>query len=81
MGIDPTEGSLHVGHLVPLMCLFWLYVKGCHAISLVSTFNHTSLQNLIQSVDWRQHGEVWRSNRPTGHTRNDVPSGQKGEYD
>ena len=36
VGIDPTAPSLHVGHLVPLMSLFWLYIHGFHAVTLVS---------------------------------------------
>jgi len=35
VGIDPTASSLHIGHLVPLMPLFWLYMHGYRAISLV----------------------------------------------
>ena len=35
VGIDPTASSLHVGHLLPLMVLFWLYIHGYHAVSLV----------------------------------------------
>lgn len=35
VGIDPTAPSLHVGHLVPLMALFWMYINGLHAVSLV----------------------------------------------
>ncbi|KAL8940294.1 MAG: hypothetical protein Q9216_002880 [Gyalolechia sp. 2 TL-2023] len=35
VGIDPTAPSLHVGHLVPLMALFWMYVHGYHAVTLV----------------------------------------------
>lgn len=34
-GIDPTASSLHVGHLLPFMVLFWLYHFGHHTISLV----------------------------------------------
>ena len=34
-GIDPTAPSLHVGHLVPLMALFWMYVHGFHTVSLI----------------------------------------------
>ncbi|QIW97571.1 hypothetical protein AMS68_003089 [Peltaster fructicola] len=34
-GIDPTAPSLHLGHLLPLMVLFWLYNHGHHAISLI----------------------------------------------
>ncbi|KAL3419830.1 Tyrosine-tRNA ligase, mitochondrial [Phlyctema vagabunda] len=35
VGIDPTAPSLHVGHLLPLMSLFWMFVRGHHSISLV----------------------------------------------
>lgn len=34
-GIDPTAPSLHVGHLLPLMCLFWFHILGYHTISLI----------------------------------------------
>lgn len=37
VGIDPTGPSLHVGHLLPLMALFWMYLHGYTAISLVGT--------------------------------------------
>lgn len=35
VGIDPTANSLHVGHLLPLMPLFWMYLHGYTAVSLV----------------------------------------------
>ncbi|KAL8802303.1 MAG: hypothetical protein Q9200_006625 [Gallowayella weberi] len=35
VGIDPTAPSLHVGHLVPLMALFWMYVHGYQAVTLI----------------------------------------------
>ena len=35
VGIDPTAPSLHVGHLLPLMALFWLYVHGVRAVTIV----------------------------------------------
>ncbi|KAI0388415.1 tRNA synthetase class I [Xylariaceae sp. FL0594] len=35
VGIDPTAPSLHLGHLLPLMPLFWMYMHGYHAVSLV----------------------------------------------
>jgi tyrosyl-tRNA synthetase len=35
VGVDPTAASLHVGHLLPLMSLFWLYINGYHAVSLL----------------------------------------------
>ncbi|KAF2148678.1 hypothetical protein K461DRAFT_246732 [Myriangium duriaei CBS 260.36] len=34
-GIDPTAPSLHVGHLIPLNVLFWLYACGHTVTSLV----------------------------------------------
>jgi tyrosyl-tRNA synthetase len=34
-GIDPTASSLHVGHMLPLMSLFWMYVHGYHTVSLL----------------------------------------------
>ena len=36
-GVDPTAPSMHVGHLLPLMVLYWSYIKGFHACSLVGT--------------------------------------------
>ncbi|KAI0149683.1 hypothetical protein F4776DRAFT_173786 [Hypoxylon sp. NC0597] len=35
VGIDPTAPSLHVGHLLPLMPLFWMYIHGYRAISVI----------------------------------------------
>jgi tyrosyl-tRNA synthetase len=35
VGIDPTAASLHVGHLIPLMALFWMYLHGYHTVSLL----------------------------------------------
>lgn len=34
-GIDPTAPSLHLGHLLPLMVLFWVSLHGHKAVSLV----------------------------------------------
>ncbi len=34
-GIDPTASSLHVGHLLPLMPLFWMYLHGYGAFTLL----------------------------------------------
>jgi len=36
VGVDPTAPSLHVGHLLPLMALYWMYMHGYYTISLVS---------------------------------------------
>jgi len=35
VGIDPTAASIHVGHMVPLMALFWLYLHGFSAVTLI----------------------------------------------
>lgn len=35
VGIDPTAPSLHVGHLLPLMPLFWMYLEGYKAFTLI----------------------------------------------
>lgn len=32
VGIDPTAASLHVGHLLPFMALFWMFVHGYHSV-------------------------------------------------
>ncbi|GAB7358316.1 hypothetical protein MBLNU230_g2389t1 [Neophaeotheca triangularis] len=34
-GVDPTAPSLHLGHLLPFMVLFWLYLHGHETVSLV----------------------------------------------
>ncbi len=34
VGIDPTADSLHVGHLLPMMPLFWMWVHGHMAATL-----------------------------------------------
>ena len=35
VGIDPTAPSMHVGHLVPMMALYWMYFHGHRACSVV----------------------------------------------
>lgn len=35
-GVDPTAPSLHVGHIVPLMALSWMYIHGYSTTFLVS---------------------------------------------
>ncbi|KAI5859553.1 hypothetical protein GGS23DRAFT_584933 [Durotheca rogersii] len=35
VGIDPTAPSLHIGHLLPLMPLFWMYMHGHRAVSVI----------------------------------------------
>lgn len=36
LGIDPTASSMHVGHLVPLMALYWMFLFGHDTTTLVS---------------------------------------------
>ncbi|KAH9897563.1 tyrosyl-tRNA synthetase [Xylariomycetidae sp. FL2044] len=35
VGIDPTSSSLHLGHLVALMPLYWMYLHGYKAVTVV----------------------------------------------
>ncbi|TVY52428.1 Tyrosine--tRNA ligase, mitochondrial [Lachnellula cervina] len=35
VGIDPTASSLHVGHLLPFMSLFWMYFHGYQSVVLL----------------------------------------------
>lgn len=34
-GVDPTAPSLHVGHLLPFMVIFWMYLHGFHAVTVL----------------------------------------------
>ncbi|KAL9596853.1 MAG: hypothetical protein Q9219_005523 [cf. Caloplaca sp. 3 TL-2023] len=42
VGIDPTAPSLHVGHLVPLMALFWMFLHGYHSVTLIEIGGSTA---------------------------------------
>lgn len=35
VGIDPTADSMHVGHLLPLMPMFWMWFHGHPAVTLI----------------------------------------------
>jgi len=49
VGVDPTAPSLHVGHLLPLMALYWMYLHGYYTVSLVSILRqNTSNSRLIR---------------------------------
>ena len=83
VGIDPTARSMHVGHLVPMMCLFWLYINGFQSLSLVRTLNHAVSQDLMDSIARGSDGKVWRSNRPVDITRKSAfvsPQSEYGQY-
>jgi hypothetical protein len=43
VGVDPTAPSLHVGHLLPLMALYWMYLHGYYTITLVRAPTRDSL--------------------------------------
>ena len=34
-GVDPTADSLHLGHLLPFMVVFWMWMHGYQAITLI----------------------------------------------
>lgn len=52
VGVDPTAPSLHVGHLLPLMALYWMYLHGFNAVTLVSNLSHYARPD----VDHEQFG-------------------------
>ncbi|KAL8690983.1 MAG: hypothetical protein Q9224_004278, partial [Gallowayella concinna] len=54
VGIDPTAPSLHVGHLVPLMALFWMYVHGYQAVTLVRLLANPPPFAKLTTIDWRK---------------------------
>jgi len=71
VGIDPTASSLHVGHMLPLMSLFWMYVHGYHTISLLGgatakigdpTDRLTTRENTRKSIRtqnmWQMHYQL-----------------------
>lgn len=35
-GVDPTAASLHIGHMIPLMALSWMFIHGYQSTFLVS---------------------------------------------
>jgi hypothetical protein len=47
VGVDPTAPSMHVGHLLPMMALFWMYLHGFSCVTLV----RTSLVDLGLGID------------------------------
>jgi tyrosyl-tRNA synthetase len=34
-GVDPTADSLHLGHLLPFMAIFWMWFHGYQAVTLL----------------------------------------------
>lgn len=43
-GVDPTAPSLHIGHMVPLMALSWMFIHGYQSTFLVSTQDRLAIQ-------------------------------------
>ena len=79
-GVDPTAPSLHVGHLLPLMVLHWMYLHGFHACSLVGNPLPDSIGSIIdkcslevprrrlaipQDEHWPEKKSTPRYERPT----------------
>ena len=65
VGIDPTAPSMHVGHLLPLMTLFWLYVHGYHAVSLVRHPLPSTASTEVSQLG----GATAKIGDPTGRTK------------
>lgn len=80
VGIDPTAPSLHVGHLVPLMALFWMYIHGFQSITLVSAVDPSIMRMSLTCKDRRGDCWHWRSNGAYKRSRTAVASCQEGEY-
>ncbi|KAF2084465.1 tyrosyl-tRNA synthetase [Saccharata proteae CBS 121410] len=65
-GIDPTAPSLHVGHLLPFMVIFWLYLRGYKAFTLVGSTTakigdptgRTEARQAIHRQEQVQHGKA-----------------------
>ena len=81
-GVDPTASSMHVGHLLPLMVLYWSYIKGFHACSLVGTLliSCTSCEDL-QCAAWRCDCTDRGSNRANHNSGHPAFLGAKSQYD
>lgn len=81
VGIDPTAPSLHVGHLVPLMALFWMYVHGFHSVTLVRIHqNLASLRWNLITVGWWGDSQHRGSYRADERSRSDVVACQEGKH-
>ena len=81
-GIDPTAPSLHLGHLLPLMVLFWAYNHGHNIVSLVGGATARvgdpsgRLQSRAKTAEnvhdanfksmFSQLGEIWENARQYG---------------
>ncbi|KAF2022041.1 hypothetical protein BU24DRAFT_363044 [Aaosphaeria arxii CBS 175.79] len=70
VGVDPTAPSLHVGHLLPLMALYWMYLHGFYAVTLLGNgtvkIGDPSGRTTARS---RQSEEIHRLNIASIHTQ------------
>ena len=58
-GIDPTADSLHVGHILPMMCLVHFQIHGHKIISLVSNVKQAHYYLLHIFADWGSNRFNW----------------------
>lgn len=60
VGIDPTADSMHVGHMLPLMPLFWLWFHGHPAVTLIggSTARVGDPTGRLQSRDHISNSDI-----------------------
>ncbi|KAI6371090.1 hypothetical protein MCOR25_004025 [Pyricularia grisea] len=68
VGIDPTAASLHLGHLVPLMPLFWMYMNGYTSITLLGSATAKVGDPSGRLTDReKQHRDVFNKNMVSMH--------------
>ncbi|KAM0335262.1 hypothetical protein ACHAQA_000306 [Verticillium albo-atrum] len=60
VGVDPTAPSLHLGHLLPMMPIFWMYLHGFRAVTLVggATARIGDPTGRLQSRDIMSNSEI-----------------------
>lgn len=70
VGIDPTAPSIHVGHMIPLMSLFWMYVNGYHTVSLIGGAT-AKIGDPTDRLTTReeQHSSIGTANTANMHTQ------------
>ncbi|CZR55816.1 related to tyrosine--trna ligase precursor, mitochondrial (cyt-18) [Phialocephala subalpina] len=70
VGIDPTAPSIHVGHMIPLMSLFWMYVNGYHTVSLLggATAKIGDPTDRLTTRE-KQHSSIGNANMANMHTQ------------
>ena len=61
LGVDPTAKALHVGNLLPFMCLLHFHLRGHKAVALVSVHFACTFHCLTFSSGRWRYGSSWRS--------------------